>query len=442
MTTLITNGTIVNENHAARGSLLIDGDTIESITYEASSPTPPTADSVIDAEGGYVLPGIIDEHVHCREPGMTHKGDIESESRAAACGGVTSFIDMPNCMPPTTTLAALNDKTERARRTCHVNYAFFFGATNDNAALLPRLDSRRVPGVKVFMGSSTGSMLVDRRQTLDDIFRLSPLPIMTHCEDTAIINANLQRARTLHGDDPDITLHPLIRSRQACYASTALAVDLALKHHARLHVAHVTTEDELRFFGTNPDITAEATVAHLLFSDNDYASLGSLIKCNPAIKTTADRDALRHALGDGRIFTVATDHAPHLMSEKQGGAARAASGMPMVQFSLVAMLSLVDQGVITIERLVELMAHNPARLFSICRRGFLRQGYKADIVIVHRGEPHTLTDKDVRSRCGWSPLTGRSLAWSVDHTICNGRHIYNKGVFDAEARGEALTFIR
>lgn len=440
---------IVNENHVKRGSLLIDDDgTIAAVMPSGDCPdgsSVTTSDDrevgeVVDAGGCYILPGIIDDHVHFREPGLTHKADIGSESAAAACGGVTSYLEMPNTVPQTTTLEALRRKFELAREKSIVNYSFFFGAANGNTALFDRLDPHAIPGIKLFMGSSTGDMLVDSGSALDDIFRLSPLPVMVHCEDTAMINANMRRAKEQHGDDPDISFHPVIRSAEACYRSTAKAVALADRHHARLHVAHVSTARELNLFGDNPDITAEVTVGHLYFCDEDYARLGSRIKCNPAIKTAADREALRKALTDGRITVVGTDHAPHLPEEKEGGASTAASGMPMVQFSLVTMLELTDAGVLPIERLVQLMCHNPARLFGIARRGFLRNGYKADIVVVRPDAPWTVTEDIIRSKCRWSPMQGHVFNWRVEHTFCNGHHVYDRGMLDTHVRGEALRF--
>lgn len=440
---------IVNENHVKRGSLLIDDDgTIAAVMPSEDCPdgsSVTTSDDreigeVVDAGGCYILPGIIDDHVHFREPGLTHKADIGSESAAAACGGVTSYLEMPNTVPQTTTLEALRRKFELAREKSIVNYSFFFGATNGNTVLFDRLDPHAIPGIKLFMGSSTGDMLVDSGPALDDIFRLSPLPVMVHCEDTAMINANMRRAKEQYGDDPDISFHPVIRSAEACYRSTAKAVALADRHHARLHVAHVSTARELNLFGDNPDITAEVTVGHLYFCDEDYARLGSRIKCNPAIKTAADREALRKALTDGRITVVGTDHAPHLPEEKEGGASTAASGMPMVQFSLVTMLELTDAGILPIERLVQLMCHNPARLFGIARRGFLRNGYKADIVVVRPDAPWTVTEDIIRSKCRWSPMQGHVFNWRVEHTFCNGHHVYDRGMLDTHVRGEALRF--
>ena len=395
---------------------------------------------VIDADGCYVMPGVIDEHVHFRQPGMEHKADIASESRAAACGGVTSFMDMPNTMPPTTDIEQLEHKHEIAAATSRVNYSFHFGASNSNAKLFASLDRSKVPAIKLFMGSSTGNLLVDSAEALDDIFRLAPVPLLTHCEDASIINANMKEACQRYGDDPDVCHHPWIRSAEACLASTTLAVSLARKHGTRLHVLHLSTAKELELFGNDPQITAEACIAHLLFSDDDYARLGTKIKCNPAIKSSTDREALRKALTDGRITTVATDHSPHLMTEKSGGCVRAASGMPMLQFSLVVMLSLVDDGILSIERMVELMCHNPARLFAVRKRGFLREGYKADIAIVRRCDPWMVTPAMIQSKCGWSPLTDITFNWRVEHTIVNGRHIYNKGVLNDNIRGEQLLF--
>lgn len=439
MKTIITNAQIVNENHVTRGSLVIDGSHIERISPDSVPQTSASAE-VIDADGCYVMPGVIDEHVHLRQPGMEHKADIASESRAAACGGVTSFMDMPNTMPPTTDIEQLEHKHEIAAATSRVNYSFHFGASNSNAKLFASLDRSKVPAIKLFMGSSTGNLLVDSAEALDDIFRLAPVPLLTHCEDASIINANMKEACQRYGDDPDVCHHPWIRSAEACLASTTLAVSLARKHGTRLHVLHISTAKELELFGNDPQITAEACIAHLLFSDDDYARLGTKIKCNPAIKSSTDREALRKALTDGRIMTVATDHSPHLMTEKSGGCVRAASGMPMLQFSLVVMLSLVDNGILSIERMVELMCHNPARLFAVRKRGFLREGYKADIAIVRRCDPWMVTPAMIQSKCGWSPLTDITFNWRVEHTIVNGRHIYNKGVLNDNIRGEQLLF--
>ena len=383
---------------------------------------------------------MIDDHVHFRDPGLTQKADMQTESRAAAFGGVTSYLDMPNTKPQTTTIDALEAKYADAAKKSHVNYGFFIGATNDNIEEVCSVNPQHVPGIKLFMGSSTGNMLVDKRDVLKQLFANSPLPIMAHCEDTDIINRNMQLAKQKYGDDPAVEHHPEIRSEEACWESTRLAVELANETGARLHVAHLTTERELQLFGSDPKITAEAVIAHLFFCDDDYKTLGTRIKCNPAIKTRADRDALRRALSDGRIATVGTDHAPHLLSDKEGGCAKAASGMPMVQFSLVAMLELVDEGVLSIERLVELMAHNPARLFEIAKRGFLRKGYKADIVLVKPQSPWTVDKDCIQSKCGWSPMEGHTFQWQVRTTMCNGHIIYNNGAFDNESRGEELRF--
>lgn len=438
MKTLIKNALIVNEGRSFKGYLLIDDDRIADI--QENQEYRGDYDTVVDASGCFVLPGIIDDHVHFRDPGLTHKADIASESRAAAFGGVTSYLDMPNTIPQTTTLEALEDKYKRAADSSAVNYGFFFGATNDNVQLFGALDPHQVPGIKLFMGSSTGNMLVDRRESLQKIFREATLPVMVHCEDTARINENMKKAKERYGDDPPVELHPQIRDVEACYQSTALAVNLAKTYGTQLHVAHVTTAKELSLFGDNDRITAEVVVAHLMFSSADYQSLGTRIKCNPAVKSADDREALRKALTNGKITTVGTDHAPHLLSEKEGGAARAVSGMPMLQFSLVSMLELVDEGVLPIERLVQLMCHQPASLFEIRDRGYLRKGYKADIVIVSPDNSWTLTSDCIQSKCGWSPLEGHTFNWKVMHTFCNGHHLFNQGVFDETYRGEALAF--
>lgn len=437
--TLITNGRIVNEGQSFDGFVVIEGDSIKSIG-KGEAPRG-DYDETVDATGCLVLPGIIDDHVHFREPGLTHKADMASESRAAAAGGVTSYLDMPNTVPQTTTLEALQDKRDRARQKSLVNYGFFFGATNGNSDLFASLDRHAVPGIKLFMGSSTGNMLVDKYGSLLKVFaeaaRLG-LPVMAHCEDTDIINRNMEQMKKAYGDDPDVMLHPLIRSEEACFESAALAAALARQFGTRLHIAHVSTGRELALAADN--VTLEATVAHLFFSSADYAQKGSLIKCNPAIKRPEDREALRRGIADGTISVVGTDHAPHLLADKQGGAAKATSGMPMVQFSLLTMLELADKGVVTMERLVELMCHNPARLFSISRRGFLRPGYHADIAIVQRGEPWTVGKDIILSKCKWSPMEGHCYDWRVRRTICNGHTVYADGHVIDDTLGQELTF--
>ena len=441
MRTLIKNGTIVNEGRSFLGDLVVNGEQIEEI-YEGKAPRG-IYDQVIDASGCFVLPGVIDDHVHFREPGLTRKADIESESRAAAFGGVTSYFEMPNTNPQTTTLEALEGKFALGAQKSHVNYSFFFGATNDNVDLFDRLDVHRIPGIKLFMGSSTGNMLVDKYESLQQIFvkaKKLGLPVMTHCEDTDIINRNMAAYQKKYGEDPDVKFHPEIRSVEACYESSSLAVKLAKESGAHLHIAHVTTARELEFFGKDKNITGEAVIAHLYFSDEDYADKKAFIKCNPAIKTVKDRQALREALADGRISVVGTDHAPHEWKDKQGGCAKAASGMPMVQFSLVSMLELVDEGVLSIERMVEVMSHHPAKLFQVDKRGFLRPGYQADIIIVRPHTAWTVQKEIIQSKCGWSPMEGHEYQWQVEQTICNGHLIYNKGEFDEAYRGEELTF--
>lgn len=441
MKILIENGCIVNEGRTCRGSVAIADDRITDILEDQKAQPRGTYDQVVDATGCFVLPGVIDTHVHFREPGLTEKADIESESRAAAFGGVTSYCEMPNTVPQTTTIEALDDKRSLARAKSHVNYSFFFGATNDNYADFARLDRHRVPGIKLFMGSSTGNMLVDRYGSLLKVFETAArldLPVMAHCEDTDTINHNMAQMKKAYGDDPDVMLHPLIRSEEACYESSALAVQLARTYGTHLHVAHISTARELELLGGN--VTGEACVAHLLFTSADYARKRALIKCNPAVKRDEDRQALRQALTDGRITTVATDHAPHLLAQKQGGCARAASGMPMVQFSLPVMLGLASEGVLSMERVVELMCHQPAQLFQIRERGFLRPGYKADIAIVRPTEPYVVSNDMVQSRCGWTPLEGDTLCWRVSHTLCNGRFVVDDGRFSPDSRGEELLF--
>lgn len=440
MKTLITNAEIVNEGRRYGGSIIIEDGRIIEITDKPLQPDA-SVNETIDASGCLVMPGVIDSHVHFSEPGLTAKADIATESRAAAAGGVTTYFDMPNTVPQTTTPAALEEKFRLAAEKSRVNYSFFFGATNDNLPLIDRLDATRIPGVKLFMGSSTGNMLVDRQEALERIFSTVRMPVMAHCEDTAIINRNMEEVRRSDPRFPDVALHPLIRSAEACYESTSLAVSLARRYGTRLHVAHLTTARELELFAPgDPKITAEATVGHLFFTDADYARLGARIKVNPAVKTAADRDALRRALLDGRITTIGTDHAPHLPEQKEGGCDTAASGMPMIQFSLVTMLELVDEGVLPVERMVELMCHAPARLFGVRDRGFLRPGCWADIVIVSPRGPWTVTPELIESRCGWSPMEGHRYRWRVERTLCNGRTVYDGRTVDDTSRGMEVTF--
>ena len=440
MRTIIEGGTIVNEGRTFDGTILIEDGNITTIAPLGTKVPISPIDTVINASGCFILPGVIDDHVHFREPGLTGKADIDSESRAAAAGGVTTFFDMPNTQPQTTTIEALEEKFKLARQKSHVNYSFFYGATNENADSFAQLDIHRIPGIKLFMGSSTGNMLVDRREALERIFSTTPLPLMAHCEDTEIINRNMAEAKAKYGDDPKVIHHPEIRSAEACYESTKLAVELARKHHTRFHLAHVSTAQELDLIAHRSPLTVEATVSHLYFSDRDYDRLGTRIKCNPAIKSESDREALQQALSDGRITVIGTDHAPHLLSQKEGGCAKAASGMPMIQFSLVTMLELVDQGVLTIERLVELMCHNPARLFEVRQRGFIRPGYRADLVIVRPHTGWTVTPACIQSKCGWSPMEGHTYLWRVERTLCNGHTVYVDGKVDTDYIGEEVAF--
>lgn len=444
--TLIHNATIINEGTRKQGSLVLANGNIAEILTDGRPLSAP-CDETIDATGCFLLPGVIDDHVHFRDPGLTHKADIFSESRAAAAGGVTSIMDMPNTNPPTVTLDALEQKQQLLAEKCIVNHSCYFGATNDNYDLFPQLDKTRVCGIKLFMGSSTGNMLVDRMDSLRRIFGGTDMLIAAHCEDQDIIRRNTEKYKAEYGEGEQIPVskHPNIRSTQACYASSKLAVQLATEAGARLHVLHISTAKELPLFSDTPldehkKITAEACVAHLLFEQKDYKTLAACIKCNPAIKRKADRDALRQAITTPRIDVIATDHAPHLLTEKAGGALRAASGMPMVQFSLVSMLQLMEEGVLSLETIVEKMCHNPARLFRIEDRGFIREGYRADLVLV-RPERWQLTRESILSKCGWSPLEGRTFDWRVMKTFINGQQVYDhtNGVDDAY-RGEALRF--
>ncbi len=439
---LVAGGTIVNEGTTKKGIVVVENDRISDIIYTEESPKE-FFDTVIDATGCMVLPGVIDTHVHFREPGLTHKGDIESESRAAAVGGVTTYFDMPNTLPQTTSQEALDEKRCLARAKSHVNYAFYVGATRGNGEFLDLMDTQGVAGVKVFMGSSTGDMLVDDEGTLRGLFctvKKKGLIVVAHCEDSNIINHNMEKAKQdYQTEDPPIACHSQIRSVEACVASARLGVKLAHECGTRFHIAHISTQDELELLGG--DVTGEVCMAHLLFDEGDWGSLGSLIKCNPAVKSSVHRRSLIEAVRNGLITTIATDHAPHTLEEKSGGASRALSGMPMVQFSLPAMLTLAQEENLRVERVVELMCHNPARLFSVKDRGFLRKGYKADLVIV-KPQEWTLRRENIESECHWSPLEGRSFKWKVIYTISNGQHIFDNGLFSDTSRGEEVEFDR
>lgn len=437
MKTVIENATLVNEEQSFRGSLLIEDDRIAEIAPGREIHAEGAV--TIDAEGMLLMPGVIDDHVHFREPGLTRKATMHTESMAAAAGGVTSVLDMPNVVPQTVTNELLQERQELGLREMHVNHAFFLGATNDNLEEVKRLDTERCPGVKLFMGSSTGNMLVDREETLRRLFGESPALIMAHCEDTSRINRRIEEYKARYGEDPDVRFHSEIRDEEACLESSRLAAALAREAGARLHIAHISTAEELALAAPEAGITLEACVPHLLYSTDDYALKGSLIKCNPAVKGPRHREALREALTSGAITTIGTDHAPHLLSEKAGGALKAVSGMPMVQFSLPSMLTLADEGVVTKERLVSLMCHNPARLFGIRGRGFLRPGYKADLTLV-KPEPRTIRREEVLSLCGWSPREGERVTWQVAATWVNGQKVWDGERVDTGVRGEALKF--
>lgn len=445
MTTCIKNAIIVNNGEKIIGSVIIENGIITAV--QANEPEPEGwYDNIIDAHQCYLIPGVIDDHVHFRDPGLTHKADMLTESAAAAAGGVTSFMDMPNCKPQTITLEALEDKFEMAAEKSIVNYSFYFGATNNNADLFSQLDNTRICGIKLFMGASTGNMLVDDTNALKQIFSKANMLIATHCEDPSIIQWNTELVKMKYGENPDIALHPRIRSEEACWQSSSLAVQMAKETGARLHVLHISTARELQLFEDKPlaekHITAEVCVPHLLFSEEDYKTLGSSIKCNPSIKTAFDREMLRCALNTDCIDVIGTDHAPHLLSEKQGGALKAVSGMPSIQFSLVCMLELVKEGVTTIEQVVKKMCHAPADLFQLDRRGYIRPGYKADLVIVNPNHEWTVTQDCIFSKCGWSPYEGRTFHSKVEKTFVNGELVYADGNVNTCHRGEALRFNR
>ena len=444
---LIHKATIINEGTTFTGSLLLEGERIARIFREdVPEGVIHACRQVIDARGLYLLPGVIDDQVHFRDPGLTHKGDLFTESRAAVAGGVTSYMEMPNTQPQTITRDALREKMEMAATKSAANYAFYLGATNDNINELRKVDSRQVCGVKVFMGASTGNMLVDDERALQQIFAEVDTLIATHCEDESIIRANRDRLLKEYGEPLPVGLHPLIRDAEACYRSSAQAIALADKYGSRLHVLHLSTAREMALFSAGPvdgkRITAEVCVHHLWFTDADYGRLGARIKWNPAIKSRDDREALREALHTGRLDVVATDHAPHLLSEKEGGALKAASGGPLVQHSLQVMLELAKKGLYTNELVVEKMCHAPARLFRVKERGFIREGYYADLVLVDPAAAYTVTTDNILYKCGWSPFEGESFSCSVQKTFVNGNLVFDNGVMSDHLYGKALTFDR
>jgi dihydroorotase len=436
----IVNAKLVNEGRIVATDVLVRDDRIERIGVGAV----PAGAQVVDLAGKHLLPGLIDGQVHCREPGLTHKATIGSESLAAVCGGVTSFLEMPNTTPPTTDRAALAAKKEIAAATCHTNYGFYLGATNTNLEEIRRVGPADACGIKVFMGASTGNMLVDDPATLEGIFREARLPVATHCEDTPMIRKAEQRAREKYGDAVPMSEHPKIRSAEACYKSSSLAVGLARRHGTRLHVLHLTTARELSLFDAGPiagkRITAEVCVHHLWYEESSYAALGAKIKCNPAIKTAADRDALQRAVAADVIDVIATDHAPHTLEEKSRPYFEAPSGLPLVQHSLLMLLEQHRDGLYSLEKIVEKAAHGPAVLFGIERRGFVREGYFADLVAVDL-DGSTLVDADeIRYKCGWSPLEGTRFHSRVLMTMVNGVPVYRAGQPTGARAARALEF--
>ncbi len=445
---IIKNATLVNEGKTTLASVVINGDKIGKIIFGKNDFS---GGNVIDASGLYLMPGVIDEHVHFREPGLTQKADISSESRAAVAGGVTSFMEMPNTMPQTTTQELLKQKYDLASRKSAANFAFYIGATNDNIEEITKTDPKMVCGIKLFMGSSTGNMLVNEDETLVRLFKESPCLIAAHCEDEQIIQANTLSYKDLASKGEviaDARLHPLVRTAEACYKSTAKAVDMAAKHGAKLHVMHISTKSELDLFRNDiplkdKKITAETCPHYLTFCDKDYEERGYAIKCNPAIKTASDRSALRKALSDGHIDTIGTDHAPHLWQEKfTDGYFTAKSGFPSIQNSLDLMLSLYHEGVVTLPQVVRLMCHNPAELYQIKDRGFVREGYFADLVLVDLNQEKRIRNADMLYKCGWTPYEGMTVKSQVTHTFVNGNLVYHDGVVEDNIFGKPLEFNR
>ena len=443
---LIQNAVIINEGRSRRGDLLIENEII-SATGTPGQLRSKSETKIIDATGLILIPGVIDDQVHFREPGLTHKGDIFSESRAAAAGGITSFMDMPNTVPQTITVEDLNEKYRLGSEKSIINYSFNIGATNNNLQEIMKVNPSEVCGIKIFMGSSTGDMLVDNEKTLRELFRNALLPISAHCEDEQTIRKNTQLYRQKYGEDIPVRIHPLIRSREACFLSSSHAVNLAKEYNTRLHIFHLSTADEMKLF-TNEipleqkRITGEVCVHHLWFDDTFYEELGTKIKWNPSIKTRFDREALTDAVNKNLIDVIATDHAPHTIEEKQNSYFKSPSGGPLVQHSLVAMLELWHRNIFTLEKIVEKMCHNPAILFNIRERGFIREGYKADLCLVDPENPWTVTKENILYKCGWSPFEGTTFRSKVVQTIVNGTIVYNNGIINEDYRGQRLLFKR
>lgn len=443
---LIKNARIVNRGITTLGFVLVRGGIIKAVGKGEPGEEADVVE-VVDAGGNYLIPGVIDDQVHFREPGLTHKAEIATESRAAVAGGITSFMEMPNTIPQATNIEELEKKYDRAAEVSLANYSFYLGATNDNIEEIKKLDPSRNCGVKVFMGSSTGNMLVDKRESLEKIFAESPTLIASHCEDEATIRKNTEEQRLIYDEEIPVELHPVIRSEEACYLSSSLAVELARKHNSRLHVLHISTARELELFEHGTDfekkrITAEVCLHHLWFTDADYETKGTLIKWNPAIKTRHDRDSLMAALLNDKLDVIATDHAPHTIEEKQSKYFKSPSGGPMVQHALVAMLEMVRRNDITIEKVVEKMCHAPARLFQVKERGFLEPGCKADMVMLDMKREWKVANNNVLYKCGWSPLSGETFHSAVTHTWVNGKLVYNEGMFNEMIRGERMEFER
>ena len=444
-TVLIKNAQIVNEGSIKKGDVLIENDCIVAIDDSISVKSSDT--KVIDAEGRYLLPGLIDDQVHFREPGLTHKATIETESKAAVAGGITSFIEMPNTVPQATTIDKLEEKFSIAKETSWANYSFMFGGTNDNLEEILKVDKDKVAGLKLFLGSSTGNMLVDNPEVLEEIFRKTDLLISVHCEDEATIKKNMEECLKEYGEDIPIEMHPKIRSAEACYISSSKAIELAKKTGARLHVFHLSTEKETRLLSnkkplSEKKITAEVCVHHLWFTDEDYKTKGTKIKWNPAVKSQKDKDGLWKALLDDRIDVLATDHAPHTLEEKNNVYTKAPSGGPLVQHALVALLEMYHKGKISLEKIVEKSAHNPAILFQIKDRGYIRKGYKADLVLVDLVSPWTVNKENIFYKCGWSPFEGTTFKSRITHTFVNGVLTYHNFKFPNRSNPERLTFNR